>query len=70
MMKKTNNTSTSLINDLIELQRMASIRGLEIAVVIDHRKKPIESPITIDIPTKVIGIECLPARAFLKSNLL
>ena len=60
----------SLVKDLVDLQRMASIRGIEIAVVITERSPKMGQFTPLQQPGQVIGIECLPNRSYLKSNIL
>ena len=62
--------NVSLVKDIVDLQRMASVRGIEIAVVITERSPKMGQFTPLQQPVQVIGIECLPNRSYLKSNIL
>lgn len=70
MKKKETLVNVSLVKDIIDLQRMASIRGIEIAVIITERSTKMGQFTPLDYPMEVVGIECLPNRSYLKSNIL
>lgn len=58
--------NVSLVKDLVDLQRMASIRGIQIAVVITERSPVMGQFAPLQHPVQVVGVDCLPNRTYLK----
>lgn len=61
--------NVSLVKDLVDLQRMASVRGIEIAVVITERSPVMGQFTPLHQPLQIVGVDCLPSRSYLKSNI-